>query len=340
MLLPAAQLKAHLEGPLAPLYLLHGDEPLLVIEAADALRAAARAQGFDEREVLVAGPGFRWEQLAQAGGNLSLFGGNKLIDLRIPTGKPGREGGEALVRHGELLGRGTQGVLTLITLPQLDWQTKKAAWFSALSKAAVVLELNAPPLRQLPGWVAERLARQRQAATPEALEFIAAHVEGNLLAAHQEIQKLLLLHPEGTLSLEQVEAAVFDVARYDVDKLRAAFLAGDAPRAARLLEGLRAGDTAPPLVLWALAQEARTLAQLRVALDLGASFDAACASLRIFGARQGPYRAAAQRCPTPLLRAALLQAARIDRMIKGLARGDLWDEFLQLVLRLSPRTAA
>ncbi len=339
MLLPAATLKAHLEKPLAPLYLLYGDEPLLVIEAGDAIRAAAKIQGFDEREVLVAGPGFRWEQLAQAGGNLSLFGGNKLIDLRIPTGKPGREGGEALVRHAEQLGRGSEGVLTLITLPQLDWQTKKAAWFVTLNKTAVALELNAPPLSRLPAWIAERLSRQHQSATPEALEFIAAHVEGNLLAAHQEIQKLALLHPAGTLSLEQVGAAVLDVARYDVDKLRAALLAGDAPRAARLLEGLRAEDTAPPLILWALAQEARTLAQLRVALDQGENFDAACAGLRIFGARQGPYRAAAERCTTPLLRAALLQAARIDRMIKGLARGDLWDEFLQLVLRLSPRAA-
>lgn len=336
-MLPAAQLKAHLEQPLSHHYLLYGDEPLLVIEAADAIRAAARAQGFDEREVLVAGPGFRWEQLAQAGGNLSLFGGNKLIDLRIPTGKPGREGGEALVRHSQRL---DSGVVTLITLPQLDWQTKKAAWFLALQKAAVVLELNAPPLRQLPDWIAQRLARQNQSATADALDFIAGHVEGNLLAAHQEIQKLALLHPEGTLTLAQVEEAVLDVARYDVDKLRAALLAGDAPRCAKLLEGLRAEDTAPPLVLWALAQETRTLAQLRVALDQGASFDAACASLRIYGARQGPYRAAAQRCPTPLLRAALLQAARIDRMIKGLTRGDLWDEFLQLVLRLSHRAAA
>ncbi len=318
--------------PLAPLYLLHGDEPLLVLEAADAIRAAARAQGFDEREVLVAGPGFRWEQLAAAGGNLSLFGGNKLIDLRIPTGKPGREGGEALVRHAQ---RPIQGVLTLITLPQLDWQAKKAAWFLALAKAGTVMELNAPPLTRLPDWIAKRLARQNQRASMPALEFIAGHVEGNLLAAHQEIQKLALLHPEGELTLEQVQEAVLDVARFDVDRLRAALVAGDGPRAARLLEGLRAEDTAPPLILWALAQEARTLAQLRSALDQGAGFDAACAGLRIFGARQGPYRDAVRRCTTPLLRAALLQAARIDRMIKGLGRGDLWDEFLQLILRLT-----
>lgn len=326
------QLDAHLSRPLAPLYLLHGDEPLLVLEAADAIRKAARKQGYEEREVLVAGPGFRWDQLALAGGSMSLFGSSKLIDLRIPTGKPGRDGGDALQRHAA---QPMDGVLTLITLPQLDWQVKKAAWFSALSNAGVALELNAPTLAQLPTWIASRLAHQQQTATSEALEFIAAHVEGNLLAAHQEIQKLGLLHPAGQLNLAQVEAAVLDVARFDVDKLRTALLAGDGARCARLLEGLRAEDTAPPLILWALAQETRTLAQLRAQLDRGDSFDSACKQARIFGARQSAYRQAVQRCSTPLLRNSLLQAARIDRMIKGLTRGDLWDEFLQLALRLT-----
>ncbi len=326
------QLDAHLAKPLAPLYLLHGDEPLLVLEAADAVRRAARVQGYDEREVLVAGPNFRWNELAQAGGNMSLFGSNKLIDLRIPSGKPGRDGGEALQRHAE---RPMDGVVTLVTLTQIDWQSKKAAWFLALTNAGVAIELNAPPLPQLPDWIAERLARQKQSAVPEALEFIATHVEGNLLAAHQEIQKLGLLYPEGMLTLEQVEEAVLDVARFDIDKLRTALLAGDGPRCARLLDGLRAEDTPLPLILWVLAQETRTLAQLRVQLDQGASFDNACSTAKIFGARQAPYRNAVQRCSMPLLRGALLQAARIDRMIKGLARGDLWDEFLQLTLRLT-----
>jgi DNA polymerase-3 subunit delta len=326
------QLDTHLGKPLAALYLLHGDEPLLVIEAADAIRAAARAQGYDEREVLVAGPGFRWDQLQLAGGNMSLFGGNKLIDLRIPSGKPGRDGGDALLRYAE---RPLEGVMTLITLPRLDWKIKKAAWFTALSNAGVAIELNAPPLPRLPDWIAARLARQQQTASAEALAFIAAHVEGNLLAAHQEIQKLALLHPAGTLTLEQVEEAVLDVARFDVDKLRTAILAGDGPRCARLLDGLRAEDTAPPLLLWVLAQETRTLAQLRTSLDQGSSFDQACATAKLFGARQAPYRNAAQRCSTPQLRTTLLHAARIDRMIKGLTRGDVWDEFLQLTLRLT-----
>ncbi|PKO84883.1 MAG: DNA polymerase III subunit delta [Betaproteobacteria bacterium HGW-Betaproteobacteria-11] len=292
MQLRPEQLAVHLEKPLAPLYLVHGDEPLLVFEATDAIRAAARKQGFAEREVLVAGSGFRWDDLFLAAGNLSLFGESKLIDLRIPSGKPGREGSEALQRYAKTLG---PGMATLITLPELDWQAKKAAWVSALAAAGVALECNAPPPAQLPQWLAARLARQQQSAPRAALEFIASHVEGNLLAAHQEIQKLGLLYPPGELGLNKIEAAVMNVARYDISDLRTSLKARDTVRAVRTLEGLRAEDAAPPLVLWALATEARSLG----------------------------------------LRAGLLHAARIDRIIKGLARGDLWDEFLQLVLKLT-----
>ncbi|MBL8503525.1 MAG: DNA polymerase III subunit delta [Rhodocyclaceae bacterium] len=333
MQLRAEQLAAHLSGKLAPLYVLHGDEPLLVIEAGDAIRAAARAKGFSEREVLVAGPGFKWDGLMLAAGNLSLFGENKLVDLRLPTGKPGRDGGEMVQRYCERL---PEGVLTLVTLPQLDWATKKTAWFNALVQAGVAIELNAPNLPELPDWIALRLARQQQKAERAALEFIAAHVEGNLLAAHQEIQKLGLLYPAGELGLAQVEDAVLNVARYDVDKLRAALLEGDAARCARLLEGLRGEDVAPPLLLWAFASEIRTLAVLRAAQEEGRPLAAVLRAERVFDDRRA---AALQRAlphlRAPQLRAALLAAARIDRMIKGLVQGDVWDEFLQLALRLA-----
>ncbi|MEW6294197.1 MAG: DNA polymerase III subunit delta [Pseudomonadota bacterium] len=292
MQLRPEQLAAHLAKPLGQLYVLHGDDPLLTVEAGDALRAAARKQGFDDRTVLVVTPSFKWEELFHASGNLSLFGGRTLVDLRIPTGKPGRDGGEALQRYVRDLPADT---LTLVTLPEMDWRAKKAAWFAALVEAGVGIECNAPPLAQLPQWITRRLAAQQQTAPAEALEFIALHVEGNLLAAHQEIQKLGLLHPPGALTLQQVSAAVLNVARYDIDDLRAALQARDAARCARTLEGLRAEDAAPPLVLWVLANEAR------------------------------------QR----MHRAALLHAARIDRIIKGLSRGDLWDECLQLALRLT-----
>lgn len=326
------QLAAQLDRPLAPLYILHGNEPLLVEEAGDAIRTAAKRQGVDEREVLVAGQGFRWESLALASGNLSLFGGSKLIDLRIPNGKPGKDGGEALQRFAASLGDGTIG---LITLPELDWAARKAAWFSKLSGPGVTIELNAPQREDLPEWIARRLARQNQNAPREALEFIAEHVEGNLLAAHQEILKLGLLHAEGSLALEQIREAVLNVARYDIDKLRHALLEGDPGRCARLLEGLRGEGEAPPLILWALASEIRTLANLRTAVDQGQALAAALKAERVFDDRR---RRAAQEAVSRLrsgqLKAALMQAARIDRMIKGVAPGEVWDEFLLLMLKL------
>lgn len=293
MQLRPEQLSAHLDKPLQGLYVLHGDEPLLVIEAADAIRATARKQGYDEREVIIAGANFRWDDLFMSAGNLSLFGGNKLVDLRIPSGKPGREGSEALQRYAKTMGN---GIVTLITLPELDWQAKKASWVTALANAGVMIECNAPALGQLPNWIAGRLKAQGQSAARDALDFMANHVEGNLLAAHQEIQKLGLLYPgKAELTLSQCEAAVLNVARYDISDLRDAIKARDPVRAARTLDGLKAEDAALPLVLWALATEARSSMQ----------------------------------------RAALLHASRIDRMVKGLARGDVWDEFLQLALRLS-----
>lgn len=334
MILRPDQLQAQLDKPLAPLWVLHGNEPLLVLEAADAIRAAARRQGYSERETLVVGQGFRWDSLILAAGNMSLFGGAKLIDLRIPTGKPGREGGDALQRY---VGQLPQATLTLVTLPELDWQARKTSWFKALSEAGNTLELNAPERERLPGWIAQRLTAQKQTAAANALAFIADHVEGNLLAAHQEILKLGLLFPEGcALTLEQVQDAVLNVARYDIDKLRQAVLEGDPARCARLLAGLRGEGAAPPLILWALANEARSLAALRAGQDAGQPLAALFKAERVFDDRrkQGLSRALG-RLTLGKLRAALMHAARIDRMIKGLATGDVWDEFLQLALRLA-----
>ena len=332
MILRPEQLAAQLDKALAPLYILHGNEPLLVLEAGDAIRAAARRQGYAEREVLVAGQGFRWDSLQSAAGNMSLFGASKLVDLRIPNGKPGRDGGEALQRYARHL---DDGVVTLITLPELDWATRKAAWFTALVEAGVAVELNAPERDRLPEWIARRLANQQQKAGAEALGFIADHVEGNLLAAHQEILKLGLLHPSGELSLDAVRDAVLNVARYDVDKLRTALLEGDAARCARLLEGLKGEGEAPPLVLWALANEVRSLANLRQGLDEGQPLQGLLKAERVFDERRKQaLQRALPRLGGAQLRTAILHAARIDRMIKGLAGGDVWDEFLQLCLRV------
>ncbi len=329
------QLGAQLDKPLAPLWVLHGNEPLLVLEAADAIRAAARRHGYEERETLVVGQGFRWDSLALAAGNMSLFGGAKLIDLRIPTGKPGRDGGDALQRY---VARLPQATLTLVTLPEIDWQARKTGWFKAVSEAGIAIELNAPERERLPEWIGRRLALQKQSAAADALTLIAEHVEGNLLAAHQEILKLGLLHPEGALTLEQVQDAVLNVARYDIDKLRQAVLEGDPVRCTRLLEGLKGEGTAPPLVLWALASETRGLAALRAGQDSGQPLPALFKAERIFDPRrQQAVGRALGRLTQGGLRAALMHAARIDRMIKGLVPGDVWDEFLQLALRLSRR---
>jgi DNA polymerase-3 subunit delta len=331
MQLRAEQLAAHLERELRPLYVLYGDEPLLVIEAADAIRSRARAAGYNEREVLTVLPQFDWGQLLAVGGNMSLFGDRKLIDLRIPNGKPGKEGSTELQRWCQNL---SSDNLLLITLPELDWREEKSAWFTTLASAGVVVKLNAPPLAELPGWIAGRLRRQQQSAEPDSLKFIAERVEGNLLAAHQEIQKLALLHPAGKLSHEQIRDAVLNVARYDIEGLREALLIGDVARLTRTLDGLMQEGEAPPLVLWAMCEEIRALATIRAGLDAGRPLDQLLKDAKVWGPRQAPIKKALQRLSWNTLEAALKHAGRIDCLVKGIGRGNLWDEFLQLGMSL------
>jgi DNA polymerase III subunit delta len=331
MLLKAEQLAAHLERELRPLYLLYGDEPLLVIEAADAIRKKARSSGYTEREVLTVLPQFDWGSLLAAGSNMSLFGDRKLIDLRIPNGKPGKDGSAALQQWSK---NPSADNLLLITLPELDWREEKAAWFTALANAGVVIKLNAPPLAELPGWIAGRLRRQQQSADDESLKFIAERVEGNLLAAHQEIQKLALLYPAGKLSAAHIRDAVLNVARYDIDGLREALLAGDVARLTRTLDGLMQEGEAPPLVLWAMSEEIRALAVIRSGLDAGRPLDMLLKDAKVWGPRANPVKKALQRLSTAQLEAALQHAGKIDRLAKGIGQGNLWEEFLHLGLGL------
>jgi DNA polymerase-3 subunit delta len=333
MQLRGEQLAAHLERGLMPVYVVYGDEPLLVIEAADAIRAAARNRGFDEREVLTAISGFNWIELHHASGNMSLFGGRKLIDLRIPGGKPGREGSQAIQDY---CARPSPDALLLVTLPGLDWTEEKAVWLKALAEAGVAVKLMPPALVELPAWLAARLRRQKQSADSEGLRFIAERVEGNLLAAHQEILKLGLLYPAGELTLQQVQDAVLNVARYDLDGLREALLAGDVARLTRTLDGLQQEGEAPPLVLWAMTEEVRALAQVKAGLKQRQPLDGLLKDARVWGARQSLFKRALQRIDSAAANAALTHAAGIDRMIKGAAgAGDVWNEFLRLGLRLS-----
>jgi DNA polymerase-3 subunit delta len=332
MLLKGEQLAAHLDRDLKAVYVVYGDEPLLVIEAADAIRAAARRKGFDEREVLTAIAGFNWNELHLATGNMSLFGGRQLIDLRIPTGKPGREGGKAIQDY---CARPSPDALLLVTLPGLDWSEEKATWLKALTEAGVAVKLIPPNLAELPAWIAGRLRRQQQKTGNDALRFIAERVEGNLLAAHQEIQKLALLYPEGELSLQQIQEAVLNVARYDLDGLREALLSGDVARLTRTLDGLQQEGEAPPLVLWAMTEEVRALAQVKAGQKQGQPVDALLKEARVWGARQSLFKRALPRIKESTANAALEDAARIDRMIKGIGGGDGWTEFLRLGLGLA-----
>ena len=332
MLLKGEQLAAHLDRDLKAVYVVYGDEPLLVIEAADAIRAAARRKGFDEREVLTAIAGFNWNELHLATGNMSLFGGRQLIDLRIPTGKPGREGGKAIQDY---CARPSPDALLLVTLPGLDWTEEKATWLKALTEAGVAVKLIPPNLAELPAWIAGRLRRQQQKTGNDALRFIAERVEGNLLAAHQEIQKLALLYPAGELSLQQIQEAVLNVARYDLDGLREALLSGDVARLTRTLDGLQQEGEAPPLVLWAMTEEVRALAQVKAGQKQGQPVDALLKEARVWGARQSLFKRALPRIKESTANAALEDAARIDRMIKGIGGGDGWTEFLRLGLGLA-----
>ena len=331
MQLRGEQLSAHLERELKPVYVVYGDEPLLVIEAADAIRAAARRNGFDERDVLTVLSGFNWNELHQAAGNMSLFGGRKLIDLRIPTGKPGREGSAAIQDY---CARPSPDALLLVTLPGLDWAEEKAAWLKALGDAGVAVKLTPPNLAELPAWIAGRLNRQKQRADSEGLRFIAERVEGNLLAAHQEILKLGLLYPESNLSFQQVQDAVLNVARYDLDGLREALLLGDVARLTRTLDGLQQEGEAPPLVLWAMTEEIRALAIVKTGQRQNKPMDSLLKEARVWGPRQAPFRRALQRIDASAVASLLEEAARIDRLIKGIGTGNVWNDFLRLGLRL------
>ena len=336
------QLAGHLKRGLRPVYTVHGDEPLLAQEAGDSIRAAARAAGYSERKVFaVSGAHFDWSAVLGAAQAMSLFADRQLIEIRIPGGKPGKDGSEALQRYCQAI----QGddVLTLVQLPRLDGQQLKSAWFSALDNAGLAVRVEPVERRALPSWIAERLAAQGQrvadgAPGQQALAFFADRVEGNLLAAHQELQKLALLHPKGELSFEQIEAAVLDVARYDVFRFGEAVLGGQVQRALRMLDGLRAEGEAAVLVHWTLAADIQALKRVREALDNGRPLPMALQEARVWGAKQRLFERLAPVLPAHTL-AHLVEAASLcDGLVKGLKHPDWpsepWDALRRLVLML------
>jgi len=332
MAISSEALPRHLASGLKPLYVVFGDALLLAIEAADNIRTAARAAGYAERETFIAEQHFKWDEIRNSAQSLSLFSTRKIIDLRIPSGKPGVEGGQALQDY---CANQSPDVLTLISLPKLDWSAQKSQWFSALQQHGVVISADDIPRSSLPGWIAARLKRQDQTADDTTLDFLADRCEGNLLAAFQEIQKLALLYPAGQLSFVQVKDAVMDVARYDIFKLSDAMLSGNAARFAHVLDGLRAEGTASTLVLWAVSEDIRTLGKVLQAMQRGSDLGNALRDIRVRKDKQGLIESAARRMKFPHIERAMLQAARLDKIIKGLRQGDVWDELLQLGLRFA-----
>ncbi|MEY4267814.1 MAG: polymerase delta subunit HolA [Pseudomonadota bacterium] len=340
MQLSASQLGNHLQRGLKSLYTLFGDEPLLIQEAADAIRAAARAQGFTERSShTVAGAHFDWSEVLAAGGSLSLFADRQVLELRIPSGKPGKDGSVALQQLADAA-RGNDSLLTLILLPRLDKATRASAWFLALEAQGVSVQVDTVERAALPSWIAQRLGAQGQRVRTgeegeRTLQFFADRVEGNLLAAHQEIQKLALLHPAGELSFEQVETAVLNVARFDVFKLSEAVLAGQPGRVQRMLDGLKAEGEAEVLVHYALSEDIRALKRVKDAMAAGRPLPMALRDNRVWGIKERLFERVLPRL-SDLTLAELLQAAhRVDGIVKGLKQADWPQDNWQALHRLA-----
>lgn len=334
--LPELLARAERERRMPALITVASDEALLVQEAQDAIRATARAVGYSEREVLQADARFDWSRLAQATQGLSLFAERRIVDLRLPTGKPGLAGAAALEELAQSLADDT---LMMIALPRLDRRARETRWVSALERAGILLEIDSVDRARLPRWIGERLARQQQSAAEDALVFIAERVEGNLLAAHQEIAKLGLLYPAGELSLAQVADSVLNVARYDVFQLPLAMLAGDAPRVQKTMAGLRAEGEAIPLVLWAITEELRMLIRVKSQVDAGRPFSMAARENRLWGPRERLVERALGRIDVGRLGRAVARAATVDRLAKGLrapqADSDPWLELTDLAIELA-----
>ena len=332
MKLRPEQLAAHLNKTLAPVYFVCGDEPLLVAEACDAIRARARAAGCAERLVFNVESGFDWGALLQARDTLSLFAEQRLVELRLPTSKPGDAGSKTLI---EYVARPPEGDVLLIAGGKLEKESQRSKWFTALEKSGVVVQVWPVDAVALPGWIAARMRAKGLRPSGEAAALLAERVEGNLLACAQEIEKLLLLHGEGPVDAEAVAAAVVSSARYSVYDLVDRALAGEAAQCARVVRGLRGEGEEPVLILWALAREIRALTRMRAALAQGQPPEKVFADNRVWDKRKPLVKAALKRHRLVAWQALLQEAGVADRVIKGAAAGEVWDVLLQLTLRLA-----
>jgi DNA polymerase-3 subunit delta len=332
--IPAERLSEQLGRGLAALYVVVGDEPLAAQEASDAIRAAAREAGHSERNVYTVQGRYNWQSIFAAGDNLSLFAERRLTEIRIPSGKPGIDGAKALEAYAAQLPADT---LTLISLPGVDWKAMKSRWFSALAAAGVVVEARPVDRAALPAWIDRRLAKQGLKADRAALDFLADQVEGNLLAAQQEVDKLALLLPPGPVTLAAVEHAVVDVSRLEADALQDALYAGDGARFAQIVTDLRDAGEAVPAILWQVSSAVRVLLRLKSAIAQGGSLPGVMRTLWGRDKQRAPQiERAVKRLGLFQIETALADLALIDRQAKGLERvGDPWDTLLRVGLALA-----
>ncbi len=329
MRIQAQQLAARLEQNIAPVYVLSGDEPLQLGEAADSVRSAARQAGYSSRMIMEAGARFDWNQLTQEANSMSLFAEQRIIDLRIPSGKPGRDGSASLSAYCERIPDDT---LLLVTLPKLDKAQLNSKWFKALDKAGITMQVWPVDRQRLPAWISQRMRAAQLTPAPGVADMLADQVEGNLLAARQEIEKLLLLHGTGNISMEQLRNAISDSARFDVFGLVDSALTGNSARCTRMLAGLRAEGMATPVILWALAREIRALASISRSVANGARPEQAMAQAKVWSSRQPLVRKGLQRMPAIRWERLLSHCQYADSAVKGAIRTDPWLLLEQITL--------
>lgn len=334
MRLKPDQIATALSKGLSPIYFISGDEPLQLGEIADAIRAAARKAGYDTREVLVADTRFLWHDLTESAGSLSIFADKKIIDLRLPTGTPGVEGSKALIAYCERLPEDT---LLLITAAKMAGASLKSRWFQALDKAGCVIQVWPLEGQDLMRWLQQRMLRRGLQAEAEGIKILASRIEGNLLAAAQEIEKLYVLYGEGHLSKQQIFDVVADSSRFDVFKLMDSVLAAKVGRILKILSGLQAEGVAAPVVLWALTREARVFIRIKQALAQGQNKALVFKNNQIWDKRQQLVSDALSRLGERDLNSILLLSAKADRQIKGQQQGDSWETLLAVCLMFAQK---
>lgn len=323
------QTEQHFLQGLAPVYLISGDEPLQLGEMADAVRIAAKKAGFDTREILSADTGFEWNALTVSAGSSSIFSDKKIIDLRLPAAKPGAEGSKALISYCERLPEDT---LLLISTGKLAPDSLKSRWFQALDKAGVVIQVWPLEGQDLIRWLQQRMQRRGLDTDIEGVRILASRIEGNLLAAAQEVEKLYVLYGTGNLSQQQIIDAVADSSRYDVFKLVDSVLSANVNRIFKIMSVLKAEGVAVPIVLWALTREARTLIKIKDALMRGQNRAVAYKNNQIRDKRQQLVSNALTRLDRKDLFRILLMSAKADRQTKGQEQGDPWESLLSVCL--------